>query len=230
VVNKIVMDGTKGTVNATNGIEQCQWDPEAGKIYLNIPGTVSVSGAVLVLDPKTISNPKAAAFVEKVFTIPLDACIGPMGMAIGPHNQILLGCNFAGPNSAIINAHSGAVESVLKGYGGNDEVWFNPGDGHYLLPFCDATCRAGGTGALDERLLVVDSEGFRADQSVDIAPASPARVKSVAADPHQNQVYLPVPANDGTLCGKTLEANGCILVLTTPHDDRRLVQHEREEE
>jgi hypothetical protein len=135
-------------VNATNGIEQCQWDSETGKIYLNVPGTVSVPGAVLVLDPKTISNPKAAAFVEKVFTIPLDACIGPMGMAIGPHNQILLGCNFAGPNSAIINAHSGAVESVLKGYGGNDEVWFNPGDGHYLLPICDATCRAGGTGAL----------------------------------------------------------------------------------
>jgi hypothetical protein len=52
--------------------------------------------------------------VEKVFTIPLSACTGPMGMAIGPENQILLGCSANGTpenqNSAIINKQSGAVE------------------------------------------------------------------------------------------------------------------------
>src|SRR5215470_11752108 len=37
VVKKIVFDGTNNTVKATNGIEQCQWNPRTGKFYLNIP-------------------------------------------------------------------------------------------------------------------------------------------------------------------------------------------------
>jgi hypothetical protein len=56
--------------------------------------------------------------VEKVFTIPLSACTGPMGMAISPENQILIGCSANGSNSAIINKNSGAVESILTGYAG----------------------------------------------------------------------------------------------------------------
>jgi hypothetical protein len=80
---------------ATNSIEQCQWDAKTGKIYLNIPavngplGTDSVPGAVVVIDPVSMS-------VENVFTIPLSACTGPMGMAIGHENQILLGCSANG--------------------------------------------------------------------------------------------------------------------------------------
>jgi hypothetical protein len=244
VVKTLVFDGKNGTVKATTGLEQCQWSPDTGKIYLDIPevngpGDFSVPGAVMVIDPKAMK-------VEKIFDIPLDACTSPNGMAIGPHNQILIGCGFLGKNSVIINAHTGAVEKVLKGYGGADEVWFNGGDGHYLIPVCDTACRAVPLTS-SELLQIVDSEGFRADQSVVIAPSpgSNRRIHSVAADPHQNQVYLPVqatggsPAFAGTICGSTppvtgqtapTNATGCILVLTTQHDDRRLVRHEREEE
>src|SRR5262249_2660790 len=146
---------------------------------------------------------------------PHDACAGPMGMAIGPHNQILLGCSANPPgNSVIINAHSGAVEAVLTGDWGADEVWFNWGDGHYFIPHCTAACLTVPPTA-DELLGVVDSRGFRADQSVDIAPGSSRRIHSVAADPHQNQVYLPIPATGGaaqafagTLCGSTPPVSG----------------------
>ena len=52
-------------------------------------------------------------------------------MAIGPDNQILIGCNAASPNghrnTVVINQKSGAVLKVLKDLGGADEVWFNPG-------------------------------------------------------------------------------------------------------
>ena len=36
--------------------------------------------------------------VEKTFPVPLDVCTRPQGMAIGPHNQILLGCNGPSPS------------------------------------------------------------------------------------------------------------------------------------
>jgi hypothetical protein len=247
VVKTLVFDGLNGTVMATNSIEQCQWDAKTGKIYLNIPavngppGTDSVPGAVVVIDPVSMS-------VEKVFTIPLSACTGPMGMAIGPENQILLGCSANGTpqnqNSAIINKQSGAVESILTGYGGTDEVWFNSGDGHYILPFCSAACRMIPAATAPEQVGLIDSTGFRADQSVTIAspptltgsigPSNTMRrVKSVAADPKTNQVYIPILGIGGTepiftpaicssaptyigLPGSTMDKNnrGCIAVFT----------------
>jgi hypothetical protein len=244
VVKTLVFDGLNGTVMATNSIEQCQWDAKTGKIYLNIPavngppGIDSVPGAVVVIDPVSMS-------VANIFTIPLSACTGPMGMAIGPENQILLGCSSNGTaqnqNSAIINARSGAVESVLTGYGGTDEVWFNGGDGHYILPFCPAACRTVPAATAPEQIGVIDSHGFRADQSVTIAsPPSPfipgktgpsptmRRVKSVASDPSTNQVYIPIPGLGGTepifaptICssasikiGKPDDNTGCIAVFT----------------
>lgn len=197
-------------------------------------------GAVVVIDPVSMS-------VEKVFTIPLSACTGPMGMAIGPENQILLGCSANGTpqnqNSAI-NKQSGAVESILTGYGGTDEVWFNGGNGHYILPFCPATCRTVPAATAPEQIGVIDSHGFQADQSVTIAspptltgPTGPSntmrRVKSVASDPSTNQVYIPIPGIGGTepifapticssaptyigLPGSTTDKNnrGCIAVFT----------------
>ena len=42
-------------------------------------------------------NPKNMK-VERLFPIPLEDCAGPQGMAIGPNDQILEGCNAASPN------------------------------------------------------------------------------------------------------------------------------------
>ena len=81
------------------------------------------------------------------FPVPNEDCNLPQGMAIGPQNQILLGCN--GPstngdrNSIVINGNSGAVLAVLPNLGGADEVWFNERDGHYFIPNCNTPCRAG---------------------------------------------------------------------------------------
>ena len=74
-------------------------------------------------------------------------------MAIGPQNQILLGCNGPSPsghrNSIIINGNSGAVLAVLPDLGGADEVWFNESDGHYFVPNCNTACRAAPRPRLD---------------------------------------------------------------------------------
>jgi hypothetical protein len=97
VLKTIVMNGTSGTPKATNGIEQCQWSPSTGMFYLNIPevngpGDDTQPGAVLVISPETMT-------IVDTFTIPLGVCAGPQGMALGPENQILLGCN--NPNHTV---------------------------------------------------------------------------------------------------------------------------------
>jgi hypothetical protein len=148
VIGKIFFDGSNGTPHATNGIEQCQFNPRDQKIYVTVPeidgpGNNSVAGGVSRIDP--VTNKVTATAV-----IPITVCSGPQGLAIGPalngHGQMLLGCNGAVFNAAanrptpVIDDGSqpgggtfGAIVFTLNFQAGNDEVWYNSGDNHYYL-------------------------------------------------------------------------------------------------
>jgi hypothetical protein len=221
VLKRVTFDGNNGTVAATNGIEQCQFDKRTHKFYLNIPevngpGNDSQPGATVVLSPTTFA-------VEHIYMIPLADCAGPQGMAIGPEPQILLGCNVAVPNpsTVIINKHNGHVLATLANESGSDEVWFNPGDGHYFL------ARSSAAGA-NQELGVVDSRGPNEDASFPIGltstTASPhGTAHSVAADSESNHAFVPIPSTaGGTVCSSAggNDSLGCIAVFTTTHDDR----------
>ena len=219
VVKQIFFDGkSDGAPNSNNGAEQCQWSSRTGKFYISIPGIAGHpdgEGGVAVIDPTTKT-------VVDTFIIPVDLCAAPQGMAVGPDNQILLGCNGQSPNghanTVIINERSGAVVGRLADLGGDDEVWFNPGDGHYAL--------AGGQN-IPEQLGIADSAGHRADKTFITAQnpnATGRRAHSVAADSNRNEVYLPIPAvnaaaapgYDSALCGTTAtaKAQGCIAIFS----------------
>jgi hypothetical protein len=232
IVGKLIFDGKHDNApNATNGLEQCGWSPSTGKFYQNVPaingpdGQDTVPGAIAVIDPKKMT-------VDKLFHIPLEDCAGPQGMAIGPDDQILLGCNAAGPNqhrnSVVVSAKNGKVLTVLQDLGGADEVWFNPGDGHYIIPSCNTACRTRPTGfvlTFDEVLGLVDSSTLQVDQTIFVASqngnttvgtGNPRTIHSAAADAgNPQQIILPIPATGGntpqfgppapgqTLCDKT---------------------------
>ena len=212
VLKTIKMDGTNGTPKATNGIEQCQWRPSTGMFYINIPevngpGDDTQPGAVLEISPETMT-------IVDTFTIPLGVCAGPQGMALGPENQILLGCNNPNhtvPSTVVINQRSGTVIHVLANEDGADEVWLNEGDGHYFL--AESAARP------NQRLGVVDAQTGNEEPSANIGVAGAGGNHSVAADPVRNQVYVPIASNSGsTICGSLGGSNsqGCIAVFTTP--------------
>ena len=241
VVAKIPFDGTNGAPKSNNGAEQCGWSPRTGKFYISIPGIAGqlpdgTAGGVAVIDPKTMK-------VVNTFIIPPNACEAPQGLAIGPDPQILLGCNAPSPNgvynTAIINEHSGNVMATLANEGGNDEVWFNPGDGHYVL--------ARGSNLPGEQLGFVDSRFRIQDQSIQTGTANGTtrRAHSVAADSNTNLVYVPIPGSGGgtsltpptvgfqsSLCGATatLQAAGCIAVFGTTNNDRPVHAQERRQD
>jgi hypothetical protein len=234
VLVKLPFDGTTGnTPKATNGLEQCGWSPTTGLFYQNVPeisgdGHDTAPGGIAVIDPKTALAKKPK--VAKVFTIPLEDCAGPQGMAIGPDDQILEGCNAAGPNghrnSVVVSAKNGKILTVLQDLGGADEVWFNPGDGHYVIPSCNTPCRTAPNPVTlpltgPEVLGIVDSKTLQVDQTVFVAnqdptvtsplpPPNPRTIHGAAADPANKQIILPIPAVGGTaphfnvsLCDKT---------------------------
>jgi hypothetical protein len=151
-VNKTTGELTRGTniifdaahgVNATNGAEQPVWDPGTGKFYLSIPeisgNKTNLHGAVL----------RIATTGEVEATYPVDFC-GPAGLALGPNEDLLVGCNTvfdtagnnwtgnadrdtntAAPQYVILDATTGKIDTNVLGVGAGDEVWFNAGDGHY---------------------------------------------------------------------------------------------------
>jgi len=211
-------------LNATGGIEQCQFDPRTGKIYLNLPEINGLGhGAVVVFDPTSMNATTS-------FSISADDCgAGPAGMAIGPNNQILLGCNAPSPdgtlNTVVINETSGAIIARLANEGGSDEVWFNPGDGHYFLGEtgnCAGPCVPGSFAQLG----VVDAAKLSVDLSIPTVDGAAGRAGSVAADPHHNKVFLPARADGvSTICSSLSgnpadNARGCIAVFTAKRDDR----------
>src|SRR3989454_2326276 len=83
VVKNIDFDAAHG-VDATNGAEQPVWDPGTGKFYLSIPqiGPTASHGGVLRIS--------TTGTVEA--TYPVELC-SPAGLALGPKQDLLVGCN-----------------------------------------------------------------------------------------------------------------------------------------
>ncbi|HLQ25587.1 MAG TPA: hypothetical protein VK138_06835 [Acidiferrobacterales bacterium] len=114
---------------ATGGIEQPVWARGTKRFYISVPqlNDSPTDGGVAVFNPKT-------GMVEQVFHVP--GC-QPNGIALGPHQHLLLGCaNRSGPTTAsstITNAKDGTIVATIPQVGASDEVWFNRGDERYYL-------------------------------------------------------------------------------------------------
>ena len=214
-------------IKATDGIEQCQWSPRTGKFYLAVPevngGDNPLNlpnqqpGAVLEINPVSMKVEKVFAidfgFLSQTGSTPATAdCLGPQGLAIGPNREILLGCSNSGKGSVIINELNGDLVRSLAGLNGNDEVWYNPGNNHYLLAGSNHNLPLPTPGAI---LGVVDQSPDTINE--DASPATAANSHSVAADPVFNQVYVP-----GNIAAKSIcpGGNGCIAIfMSANHDD-----------
>ena len=174
---------------ATNGIEQCQYDNITGNFYLNIPvvngpGDDTKDGAVYVISPTTFK-------VTAKYPIDVMTCAGPAGMALGPGNQILLGCAAKAAdgvaNSIIIDRTNGSTNAVAWGLGGADEVWFNPTDSHYYL----ALSYSGVSPAPTPEIAIIDALTGPVDQIITMARLGGVSPHSIAVDPATGIIYSP---------------------------------------
>src|SRR5262249_11829965 len=108
---KLLFDGKNGTPKATDGLEQCGWSRKTGKFYINVPG----EQVIAVIDPETVlaGNPQVIAKLP----VAIKDCGHPQGMAIGPDDQIMLGCGGPSPpippstvgnrNTAMVDINTG---------------------------------------------------------------------------------------------------------------------------
>ena len=206
--------------NATNGAEQPLWDPATRRFYMSIPevnGSVA-DGAVARINPN--------GTLETLF--PVQFC-QPAGLSLGPRQDLLLGCSVvfdtagapwtaasatsAAPAQVIMDAKSGAIDARIAGVGGSDEVWFNPGDRrYYTASRANPGSPVLGVIDADSQSLVQVVPTFNTPAA---APAPRGTSHSVAVDPHNNHILVPMPANN--VFPNCLD--GCIAVFGVPDDD-----------
>jgi len=164
VVAKITFD------DATAGLEQPVWDPATHLFYMSVPEAVAApGGAVAVIDPLTRS---------RVGLFPVKNC-GPAGLALGPKQQLLLGC---GDQTAVqvMDARTGDVVATISQVSGADEVWYNPGDKHYYV-----AARDNPSGPV---LGVIDAMTNTWIQNVPTG----RNAHSVAANPINDEIFVPL--------------------------------------
>lgn len=179
---------------ASDGAEQPVWDPASGLLYISIPSLDEVKsrGAVAVIDPRTRKLLKL---------MPVAQCM-PAGLALGPRDELLLGCSDdaikAGfpARSFVMSAATGKIVATFPKVGGSDEVWSDLEAGRYYLA---AVANTGGP-----VLGVADSTSNR---WIGNWPTG-SHAHSVAADATTGKVLVPIAAGSASDC-----VRGCIAVF-----------------
>ena len=235
VLKQIPFDGTHGTPNATNGIEQSVYSPATKLFYVAVPsdgldgsGNPDPNGAIAIVNPTTFSASK----------FPLNNC-NPSGMTLGPDGkEVFLACNsssgpqvvslldgslisaanqFAAASPAPTDAASFGIWNTLSAFGAQyacDEAWYNSALNKYMttcnFPYdnADLSLVDAGTGLT---LPSGASGGTPTLQVLDTnanALNSLGVAHSVASDPVTGAVIVPLPAGD-PLCS-SMGASGCL--------------------
>ena len=158
--------------DATDGVEQPVWEPETQRFYQAVPETkANPGGAIALIDPVAMKVTQE---------IPLTLCF-PHGLAIGPNQEMVVGCSKEkDARSIILNVRTGAVVATVTEVGGSDQVWYNPGDRRYYL-----AARANPGGPV---LGVIDAVTHRWVENVPTTKDA----HSVAVDATTNRVFVPL--------------------------------------
>jgi hypothetical protein len=186
---------------ASAGLEQGVWSAKTGLFYLAIPELEGAHsrGGLAVIDPRNRTVRR---------TIEIDRC-GPNALALGPDEQLLIGCRAAArgndygfvPQTFVMNIRTEIIKTIGD-LNGSDQVWYNPGDNRYYL---SALANRGGP-----ILAAVEATG---SHSVLTAP-SQHFAHSVAVDPVTNHAFVPfssTPADPEC-------QHGCIAVYAVTGD------------
>jgi hypothetical protein len=163
--------GTVSFGTSFNGVEQPVWDPNQKLFLLANPQTIAnPNGEIDTIDPHSHA-------IMNRFTLP--AACTPHGLALGPNDQVVLGCNVPNSQIFVMNAKTGAIVGTVPGYGGSDECWYNAGDNRY---YCALSSQTPGP-----VIAVVDAGTFKLLATI---PTS-TQAHSVAVDAATNHVFVP---------------------------------------
>ena len=191
------------TLNFTGsaGLEQCVYDPGTKKFFINNDGTAANPHGEL----DAILASTAVAGTPVIAAAYPEGTCGPTGLALGPAEQMVVGCDAPAGSpqiTLIMSATSGAIVTTITKVGGEDEVAYDPKLNHYYVAARDWTAdgisQTGKTGATFTPVLgVIDAA---TDAWIGNLPTG-ANAHSVAVDSTTGNVFVAVPPTATTSGG-----------------------------
>jgi DNA-binding beta-propeller fold protein YncE len=177
--------------DASDGIEQPVYYAPKGVFMMTIPELKGdkTKGEIAVIDPVK---------GEVTNTMPVSDCL-PAGLARGPANKLVIGCNAGSkksglkPITLIVSADDGAVVASVPEMGAADEVAYSPKNAQYYI-----SGRQMPNGPV---LGVIDAKTNTLLQSIPTG----GNAHSVATSDENGHVFVPLPKTGGP-CG------GCVAV------------------
>ncbi|HEX4193784.1 MAG TPA: hypothetical protein VHY80_11830 [Stellaceae bacterium] len=214
ILKQINFDGTNGTVLADQGVEQAVYSEKTGMFYVAIPGTsTNPGGYVTVIDPRSNgdndSNGDSHGHGDGngfhvVTNFKITNNCAPNGAALGPDNELFLGCS-AGTEQ-VIDIRNGHLIALLTGTtGGCDEVAYNAGDNSFY-----GACTDSNSPPFDN-IDISDAQPPKFDAAINVGAAG---AHSIAADRVTVTEWMPM---FGGACGSGVP---CVAVYgSTGGDD-----------
>ncbi|MDR3098754.1 MAG: hypothetical protein LBV73_16990, partial [Paraburkholderia sp.] len=186
ISNKTRTIMSKLTFPTSSGLEACVYDPRTKSFLINNDGTpANPEGEVDVIPAASVVA--GTPGVSSVY--PLGNC-SPAGLALGPDNDMLVGCDQPEGQkltSLILDRTTGSTLATLP-FGGVDQVTYDPVSNRYFLPARHETANGVAASSGYTPLLgVVDGASRKV---IDQIPTGNG-VHSVAVDGATNQVYVP---------------------------------------
>jgi hypothetical protein len=180
----------KITFNDSSGLEACAYDPKGKNFMINNDGTkANPTGEVDTIPADSVLQGHPA--VSRVFA--LKGCHGPSGLALGPGNDALVGCDpDEGKQTTLIIDRSNGTTLAELPFGGTDETVYDPASNRYFLAAghhsTDNVSRVKEKGAKFDPALGIIDAGTRS--IVGIVPTAPG-AHSVAVDGDSHHVFIP---------------------------------------
>jgi hypothetical protein len=249
IIARITVDTTIIPPGQGASIEQPAWDPKTARFLVSVPqiannpsgctfgpgGTTPCQGGLLIVDPTTVHGPMTVigAFNPATNTgvLPLHDC-GPNGASVGPHDNVMLGCN---PGNVGTNVTTQVINAKTKNFvevgniTGSDEVWFNAGDRRYYLG-ASKNCTVSGSPCpnISQQTAVLGVVNAETNFLIEKIPQS-SNSHSVAADSKRNLIFVPQvapvgvvgPGGDTTAVGAGIcgSNKGCVGVYRHKVED-----------
>jgi hypothetical protein len=194
----------KLTFNGSTGLEACAYDPASKSFLINNDGTAAnPNGEVDVITAASVVA--GAPTVSKIF--PLGNC-APAGIALGPNNDVLIGCDPPAGDpliTLILDRTSGAVLAKVP-FGGVDQVAYDPVSNRYFLPARHyVTSGVAASSGYTPVMGVIDGASRQLLFKIPVGTGA----HSVAIDSARQEVYVPYQP------GEAAFPNGGISVFTT---------------
>jgi hypothetical protein len=193
------------------GLDACVYDHNTKNFYINNDGTsTNTDGELDVIPASSVvaGNPQVTAQYDEgtgAQTSATNDC-NPSGITVNPNNDALvIACDTNPGNpqyTLIMSATSGAVLAEVTGVGGSDEVAYDPKLNRFYVAARDMTANGisqtgNATPTFTPVLGIINATTFAFIANVPTGKGS----HSVAVDPLNGYVYVPVPPTTSTVGG-----------------------------